>query len=209
MRALDETQACSGSPPGLLCIHSYIHRPGVAVINCGSFYQHDPLKYAKMHAKREDWARWLPSSVSTHLDCHRPSGAGPCQQCPRGGGAGKDSGQGMLLQPTRAHVCYVLTRCDGRCPRHRSPSTSSRTRAHCDCSLRARCTRRRAKPVNSPVRSSPTCIIPPTRSGVLTLGGRALAGLVQKWAQSLRVRSYPRLPLDSGKAREEMNLLVN
>ena len=36
---------------------------GVAVINCGSFYQHDPLKYLKMHAKREDWVRWPLSST--------------------------------------------------------------------------------------------------------------------------------------------------
>ena len=33
------------------------------MINCGSFYQHDPLKYLKMHAKREDWVRWPLSST--------------------------------------------------------------------------------------------------------------------------------------------------
>ena len=36
---------------------------GVSVLNCGSFYQHHPLKYEKMHRKREDWVRWPLSST--------------------------------------------------------------------------------------------------------------------------------------------------
>ena len=31
---------------------------GVSVINCGSFYQHEPLKYRRMRSKGEAWARW-------------------------------------------------------------------------------------------------------------------------------------------------------
>jgi len=41
---------------------------GAAVINCGSFYQHEPLKYRRMRAKGERWARWplSRSPVSFH-----------------------------------------------------------------------------------------------------------------------------------------------
>ena len=41
---------------------------GVAVLNCGSFYQHHPLKYERLHAKREDWVRWplSPTPLTFH-----------------------------------------------------------------------------------------------------------------------------------------------
>lgn len=41
---------------------------GVSVLNCGSFYQHHPLKYEKMHRKREDWVRWplSPTPLTFH-----------------------------------------------------------------------------------------------------------------------------------------------
>eukprot|EP00967_Tisochrysis_lutea_P007878 scaffold9401_cov31-Tisochrysis_lutea.AAC.1 len=31
---------------------------GASILNCGSFYQHSPAKYARMRAKGERWARW-------------------------------------------------------------------------------------------------------------------------------------------------------
>ena len=42
---------------------------GVSVINCGSFYQHEPLKYERLHAKGEEWVRWPLSS--TPLTFHK------------------------------------------------------------------------------------------------------------------------------------------
>ena len=42
---------------------------GVAVINCGSFYQHEPLKYERLHAKGEEWVRWPLSA--TPLTFHK------------------------------------------------------------------------------------------------------------------------------------------
>jgi hypothetical protein len=41
---------------------------GASVLNCGSFYQHNPEKYARMRAKGELWVQWplSRSPVSFH-----------------------------------------------------------------------------------------------------------------------------------------------
>jgi len=31
---------------------------GISVINCGAFYQHEPLKYLRMRAKGQTWVPW-------------------------------------------------------------------------------------------------------------------------------------------------------
>lgn len=42
---------------------------GISVINCGSFYQHEPSKYRRLHAKGENWVRWPLSR--TPLSFHK------------------------------------------------------------------------------------------------------------------------------------------
>ena len=41
---------------------------GVAVVNVGCMYQHEPLKYRRLHAKGDDWVRWplTTTPVSFH-----------------------------------------------------------------------------------------------------------------------------------------------